>query len=515
MSSKAITPERQDEHQPAPPPWQPRETAPSVVREDEPGLPRSVGMVGGALVIFGGMILARNLWIGEFWVGVGFSSLLLALGLGGLLFHAAFDRDLQIRRMYLVFAASALVLGGVLLWLPQQKIYGFWFRYGFLFEVVALLFCLAALRNETDSLVRQPAQLALGGAGAVMVLVGLVGGSISADFLLPYGLLLALLGLAYLSAFVGSRGVSDDLAYRAGVGVGAAGLAVVAVALTRTFLSPGLGYFIPAGFILLLLGAAYLLFSFGLSSDRPLAVLTRRELGAFFYSPMAYLVLFGFTIVSYVGYFRFLSVLADPRFVQFEPIIEGYFWDLFPVLTVVFMVPVLTMRLLSEEQRSGTLEVLLTAPVTESGVVLSKFLAAYLTYLVIWLPFGLYLAAIPLGGGNPFDYRPLLSFSVVIAVTGAGFISMGLFFSSLTRNQVASGVLTFAGMLVLTGFAVGAWYSPRDSNWRVVFAHLSYLQAWQESLRGELVPRDLLFPLSLAVLFLFLTVKVLESRKWR
>jgi hypothetical protein len=133
----------------------------------------------------------------------------------------------------------------------------------------------------------------------------------------------------------------------------------------------------------------------------------------------------------------------------------------------------------------------------------------------MWIPFGLFLAAIPLAGGNPFDYRPLLSFSFALIATGGAFISMGLFFSSLTKNQIASGVLTFAGMLLLTYVYFGAFQATEGSAWNVVLTHMSFLHLWSSTLEGKITPRYMLFPISMAILFLFLTVKVLESRKWR
>jgi ABC-2 type transport system permease protein len=174
----------------------------------------------------------------------------------------------------------------------------------------------------------------------------------------------------------------------------------------------------------------------------------------------------------------------------------------------------MTMNLLSEENRSGTLEVLLTAPVSEGQIVLSKFLAALLTYMVTWAPAGLYLLAIPLSGGNPFDYRPLLSFLVCMLVWSAGFVAMGLFFSSLTRNLLVAAILTGAGMILLTVIYFPA-HMLAERKWTAILTHMSYLDTWLSSLEGKIIPRQLLFPGSMAVLFLFLTYKVLESRKWR
>jgi ABC-type transport system involved in multi-copper enzyme maturation permease subunit len=204
-----------------------------------------------------------------------------------------------------------------------------------------------------------------------------------------------------------------------------------------------------------------------------------------------------------------------------EPIVGRYF-GVMPIICLIFIVPVITMRLLSEERRTGTLEVLLTAPVREVTVVLSKFIAAWVFFMLTWVPWTLYLVALRVEGGQPFDYRPLFSFFIVLAVLGAGFVSMGLFFSSLTKSQIAAAVLTFAGMLLAT---LVSWLraiivmrqsveAPEQQPWAVVLRHLAYLETWEQSLSGSLVPKYLLFYLSAAILGLFLTVKVLEARKW-
>jgi ABC-type transport system involved in multi-copper enzyme maturation permease subunit len=496
-------------------PWRPDgDTGPSRIREDEPSLPRTLGMIGALLVVVGGMALGFNLYGRSVRVGTGWSILFLATGLAFLLFHAAFDRDMQIRRMYLAFGCAIALLGAFLCAFPKPAA-GALFRYGVPCLILALLFLLAFLRNETDLAIRDIAQQFLGGGGALMALIGLVGGNIRGEFFLPYGVVLSLLGLVYVAAFVATRGLSNDLAYYAAVGLAGAGLVVVAVALGRSFFSDAsTRYFITYGTLLVFVGLLYTATGGMLASDAPLFVLTRRELGAFFFSPMAYLVLFGFSIVAWYEYAQFLGNLTGVRNL-FEPIVAFYFIDFYPVFTVLFIVPVLTMRLLSEENRSGTLEVLLTAPVDEMVVVLSKFLAALISYLVIWIPYFLYLLALPMGGAAPFDYRPLLSFFIIMVVSGASFVSMGLFFSSLTKSQVASGVLTFAGMVLLSATYFVSRSSVEDSAWHKVLMHMSFIHLWISTLEGKITPQFVLFPLSMTILFVFLTVKVLESRKWR
>jgi ABC-type transport system involved in multi-copper enzyme maturation permease subunit len=172
------------------------------------------------------------------------------------------------------------------------------------------------------------------------------------------------------------------------------------------------------------------------------------------------------------------------------------------------------MRLLSEERRTGTIEVMLTAPVDELTVVLSKFLAALVFYLFLWIPWGLFLVALRVEGGQPFDYLPLLSFYVTLVCSGAAFVAMGLFFSSLTRNQIVSAVLTFMGMMFFLCFFL-LRQMQLGPNWSALFKQLSFVDLWIQSLGGMLYVRDLVLWLSMAVFWLFLTVKVLESRKWK
>jgi ABC-type transport system involved in multi-copper enzyme maturation permease subunit len=267
----------------------------------------------------------------------------------------------------------------------------------------------------------------------------------------------------------------------------------------------------------MVLGTLYFVTAALVSSDSKLAVLTQRELGSMFFSPIAYFVLLGFVVAGWFGYVDFINRLSVSRN-NIEPIVRNYVIDLVPVLAIIFIVPAITMRLLSEEQRSGTIEVLLTAPVDEYTIVLSKFFAGFVMYLVVWSPFGLYLLALPLSGAPAFDYRPLISFFVGLCVTGAAFISMGLFFSSLSKNQIISGVLTFAGMLGLFIVAIireRIFGQNPGSPWYQVLMHISYLDVWNTTLEGKLVPKFLLFHASSAVFWLFLTTKVLESRKWK
>jgi ABC-2 type transport system permease protein len=513
------------------------DTGPSMMRGDNPQIARGIGLFAAAVIVFGGMALALHSTGRATMLGLGWSSFLLTVGIAGLLFHAAFDGDLQIRRVYMTFGYLCLVVGGFLTVAPYNGTMGTLFGQGFLCLFLGLLFLLAFLRNEDDAWMRKLTENVIGGAGAALALVGLVGGNLKGDFLMPIGLLVALLGIVYLTAFVGSRGIGDDFAYRVGMGIGALGILAFVVALGRSLLPPLFyrwhwtqtspdPYFIPAGALLMSLGVLYAAVSLLLCSDNRLVVLTRRELGSLFYSPIAYILLVVFVVAHWWDYIYPISILLAHEEPMPEPIVRDFILQFTAVIGTIIAVPVLTMRLLSEEKRSGTLEVLMTAPVDEWAIILSKFLAAFVMYLVMWIPFGLFLAYLRVAGGSPFDYRPLFSFTISQLATGAAFIAMGVFFSSLTRNQIASCVLTFGGMLSLTAiFFIGRLLTSTMTNsaeparsrletWQKLIKHISYIDVWFDTLDGRLFPRQVIFFASLALVWLFLSVKVLEARKW-
>jgi ABC-type transport system involved in multi-copper enzyme maturation permease subunit len=527
MTSKAITHEP-DTHSDGD--WHSRtEAAPSVVRTDDPMVARAIGLVGAVLVIvFGGAPQLLTLTGRASPIGPGLASFSLALGVACLLFHAAFDWDVQFRRVYMAFGYVVVIVGAILAVVAYPNKMGDQFGKAAPCLLLGLLFLLAFLRNETDARLRRMTLNALGIAGAIQAIIGLVGGNIKGEFLTPIGLLLAILGVIYLTAYVSGIGTNDERGYRVGLGIGGVGLLVFLVALGRSIL-PSLffrwhwtqnqpaDFLVPQGLLLMALGVLYVCISLLLCSDRSWIVLTRRELGSMFYSPIAYIVLFVFVIAHWWAYFWVMSGMLLSEGPSPEPIVSTFILQWSAVISTVVVIPVLTMRLLSEEKRSGTLEVLLTAPVDETAVVVSKFLAAFVMYLTLWAPFGLFLVYLRVGGESDFDYRPLFSFAIGLAATTAAFISMGVFFSSLTRSQVASGVLTFAGMLSLTLlFLVSGLLRNfmASSAWVTVLKHLSYIDVWIDTLDGRLLPRQLIFFVSMTVVWLFLSVKVLEARKW-
>ena len=299
------------------------------------------------------------------------------------------------------------------------------------------------------------------------------------------------------------------------VGLAWAGLFIVATFTTAVALPPK-PYFVPYGVILAAIGLLFLVVAIGLVSDSQFVVLTRRELAGYIYTPIGYIILIGMAAASAVGYAFFLEQMAGSQRTMEEPIVREYpAFGLWAALQCLFLVPAITMRAFSEEKRTGTLEVLLTAPLGELTILLSKFAACWIFFMLSWLPAGLYLIALRVVGGQPFDFKPLLSYYLAVGASGIGFVSAGIFFSSLTKNQIVAAVLTSAWMFISLLTVLAKFFKESFSpGLRVAVGKLDFLTLWQQALGGSLPVADIAVQVSLGVFWLFLTAKVLEIRKW-
>lgn len=505
------------------------ETAPSALSEDQASFARTVGLTGLMAAVLGILILVLNAAKAKLGVeignNVGFAG--IVVGLAMMFFHATRDTDQLIRRLYGYVGGMGLPLSGLILSLlpvilswakaaPEdgspKPIISLFFPFGWACFLAGLFFLLPFCRNETEAANRKHGFLALGGLGLGLALTGMIGGLIYGPFALTYGSVLALLGLGYLCALVSQMGGADRDGYPAARAIGAIGVLVFLAALTRSIFPGEHPYFIPAGLVLMAVGLTYALTALFLVSDATIVVLTRRELMAYFCSPIAYILLFISALVAWINYNQFVFILSRGRL---EPIVLDYFLGtLYGVFMLVFQVPALTMRLVSEEKRSGTYEVLMSAPVSEAPVVISKLLAALAFYMLIWGVWLLFLLDVRVESGKAFEYRPLISFYLALAASGASFLAMGLFFSCLTRNQIVAAAMTFVGMVAWIGLFLIARDVPEESTKAAVLNHLSFVQLWAESLQGRLHIRDMIVQVSVAVFWCFLSVKVLEARRW-
>jgi ABC-2 type transport system permease protein len=251
-------------------------------------------------------------------------------------------------------------------------------------------------------------------------------------------------------------------------------------------------------------------------------ILVRRELAAYFLSPIAYMVLLGITTVAAFAFWWLVEEMGDPSLSfqqQQEPVIQYMGLNILLLFCLMVVVPVSTMRLLSEERRSGTIESLLSAPVTEAEVVLGKFLGCLIFYMSAWVPWGLFLGVLYFVGDVEFDPWPVLSVYIGLLTLGCTFVAGGLLFSSLTRNQIIAAILSFAMMmgllvLIIVQGQVQAW-GPDYQDYVEPMRYLSFWWQMRDFGLGKLDLRYVALHLTTAGFLLFVTVKVLESRKWR
>ena len=254
---------------------------------------------------------------------------------------------------------------------------------------------------------------------------------------------------------------------------------------------------------------------------RNIPTLAKRELNSFFLSPIAYLVLAGMLAISALNFWDLVQQLSTLRLDaelagEAGPMVRYVAWNLWFWLALLIVVPIATMRLISEEKRSGTIEVLMTAPVTDTEVVLAKYLAAVVFFCALWVPSFIFLLVLRRYAEYQFDWMPVFGVYLGVLTVGMMFLSVGLFFSSLTRNQIIAAMLTFAVILFLFATFVMEFYAEdRSPALAAFFQYMAVLLHLGEFGAGRLDLGYLVFHLSAVVLMLFLTVKVVEARKWR
>jgi ABC-2 type transport system permease protein len=241
-----------------------------------------------------------------------------------------------------------------------------------------------------------------------------------------------------------------------------------------------------------------------------LLVICRRELSAYFGSVIAYVLLAVFLLLS--GFFFYSDLRFFVLFGGFT-LATGLWQFVFIDMRLVAMLvlPLLTMRLFAEEKKLGTMELLWTYPVRDGEIVLGKFLAAWIFYLVMLAPTA--LGPLAFYHYHPFDVPPVLAGYLGMVLIGSAFIACGLFVSSLTENQVVSAMVTY-GILVLFWFLT--WNEEIASQEVVqLLLGVSLFDRFFNFTRGVIDTKDVAFFVMFVAFFLFLTWQSLAARSWR
>ncbi|MCI0454077.1 MAG: ABC transporter permease [Candidatus Dadabacteria bacterium] len=249
---------------------------------------------------------------------------------------------------------------------------------------------------------------------------------------------------------------------------------------------------------------------------KPVYTILKRELKSYFASPIAYVVLLVFLVLSGIFFFLYLQGFVesqfDPRFQFFKErinlndfVIRPYFGTVSIILLI--MMPLITMRLIAEERRNFTAELLFTSPVRVFHIILGKFLASFSFFGVMVLISAVYVIVL-MAYGNP-DLGPLLSGYLGLFLLGGSFLAVGLFSSSLTENQIVAAVISFGILLVF--WIIGASSDAQDS----ILGYLSIINHLDNFTKGVIELKDIVYYLSFIFFGLFLTHIMLESEKWR
>jgi ABC-2 type transport system permease protein len=254
----------------------------------------------------------------------------------------------------------------------------------------------------------------------------------------------------------------------------------------------------------------------------------RKEMGHYFVSPIAYIFIGLFLFLSAYFFNYFLGVGIEQAFkmemqsMQFgmPPEIDvpgrvmSAFFGLLATL-VLFFTPILTMSVYAEERKRNTMELLMTSPITETQIVLGKYFASLTLFVLMLLPTASYLTFMFLRSEPVPPWRLLLAGYAGVLLLGGSLLALGTFISSLTENQLIAAVLTFAAFLFLWVLDIGNAGGASGAGIGAVVGYLSIISHYEDFTRGVIDTSALVYYFSFIVLFLFLTVRSIDSMRWR
>jgi gliding motility-associated transport system permease protein len=244
--------------------------------------------------------------------------------------------------------------------------------------------------------------------------------------------------------------------------------------------------------------------------------LVRRELAGYFVSLTGYVII---TVVLLLLGLSFSYLLEALNGVGSNMPLTDMFYDT-PYFWIILLLaaPVITMRSFALEKYSGTYETLMTTPVSEVAVVLAKFTAVFLFYIVVWLPLLACLLVVGHYAHNQGALNPgaVASTFLGILLIGALYMALGCFASALSRSQIIAAMISFALGVALFVLSFFSLLTPPQTTWQSrLYDYISMFTHMRDFVQGVVDLRCLVFYLSLTVFFLFLTLKVVESQRWK
>ena len=252
---------------------------------------------------------------------------------------------------------------------------------------------------------------------------------------------------------------------------------------------------------------------------RNVIAIANKELRSYFSSPMAYIIIGFFALPFGVFFYLYLDAFVRQSLqmagmgggsMNVNQQVIRYVLQNASVI-ILFIMPMITMRTYSEEKRSGTIELLLTSPVTDVEIILGKFFGALGLYIAMLLVTLLYIAILFVYG-NP-EWRPLVACYLGLLLMGGAFLSLGLLISSTTNNQIVAGIISFIVFLML--WIIGWFADSAGPVMGAVTRYLSITEHFDDFSKGIIDTKHVLYYLSLITFGLFLTAKSVDTERWR
>lgn len=240
----------------------------------------------------------------------------------------------------------------------------------------------------------------------------------------------------------------------------------------------------------------------------------KRELFAFFVTPLAWVLITVFLLVQGMHFFLLVDHFSNlGQGASDQTPLQAFFGNTILLYLILFLlVPPMTMRLFAEERRSGTIESLMTAPVSSWGVVLAKYASVLTTYVAMWAPTVFYLVILQRSG--EIDWGVAASAYLGVFLVGAGYLSLGLLMSAITTSQFLALVLTALLVLALFILGVGEFVTREGTLMHDICAHVSVWAHMNDFASGIVDSRRLVFYGALIVLPLFVTVRAVDAWRW-
>lgn len=245
-------------------------------------------------------------------------------------------------------------------------------------------------------------------------------------------------------------------------------------------------------------------------------ILLRRELGSYFVSWTGYVVIGAVVFLIGLGYIGLIEAVNNEPITK--SVVEMFFESHYFWLVLLLVSPLITMRTFAREKSTGTFETLMTSPITEIEVVVAKFLAALIFYIIMWSPLIICMVLIQqyMPADLSSDFGRTLSVFAGVILIGFLYMAMGCFASALSKSQTSAAIAGYAfgiGLFILSFLSYAI--TPQLGLVSTVLGYVNMIEHIKDFARGVVDTRPLVFYLTTSLLFLNLTLRVIESRRWK